>query len=287
MWTSVHGEDRGFDMIWHSAARITDDGYTRGDGHPVGRHALPRRRDPELARGLPAASTPARATTTTPGRPATATSSAVPASGARSRASPACGRARAWRSCPRSSPTRPARSAIREDPESGLEHNDIKGEASLGVKYSVTRGRHRRGHRATRTSARSRPTPTRSTSTRPSCCAIPSGGPSSRRATTSSAPLQLVLHAHGRRPGAGGQGHRALDQHQRRPTCSPATSTRPTSCPPRSAVRRCSPGPLHGERAARPAEPGQQLPARASWSPTGATMTAARAPSSRATSTSA
>jgi len=27
MWTLVHGEDRGFDMVWHSAARITDTGY--------------------------------------------------------------------------------------------------------------------------------------------------------------------------------------------------------------------------------------------------------------------
>ncbi len=27
MWTSVHGEDRGFDLIWNSAAKITDDGY--------------------------------------------------------------------------------------------------------------------------------------------------------------------------------------------------------------------------------------------------------------------
>lgn len=27
MWTLVHGEDRGFDMVWHSAARITDQGY--------------------------------------------------------------------------------------------------------------------------------------------------------------------------------------------------------------------------------------------------------------------
>ena len=27
MWTSVHGEDRGFDMIWHSAAQITENGY--------------------------------------------------------------------------------------------------------------------------------------------------------------------------------------------------------------------------------------------------------------------
>nr|MEE4269811.1 DUF5916 domain-containing protein [Candidatus Krumholzibacteria bacterium] len=28
MWTYVQGEDRGFDMIWHSAAQITDIGYT-------------------------------------------------------------------------------------------------------------------------------------------------------------------------------------------------------------------------------------------------------------------
>ena len=28
MWTSVHGEDRGFDLIWHSAAEINDSGYT-------------------------------------------------------------------------------------------------------------------------------------------------------------------------------------------------------------------------------------------------------------------
>lgn len=27
MWTSVHGEDAGFDMIWHAAARITETGY--------------------------------------------------------------------------------------------------------------------------------------------------------------------------------------------------------------------------------------------------------------------
>ena len=27
MWTNVHGSDRGFDMIWHSAAAITDEGY--------------------------------------------------------------------------------------------------------------------------------------------------------------------------------------------------------------------------------------------------------------------
>ncbi|MBA4379017.1 MAG: hypothetical protein C0395_10280, partial [Gemmatimonas sp.] len=27
MWTSVHGEDSGFDVVWHSAARITDTGY--------------------------------------------------------------------------------------------------------------------------------------------------------------------------------------------------------------------------------------------------------------------
>ncbi len=27
MWTSVHGTDQGFDMIWHSAARVTDEGY--------------------------------------------------------------------------------------------------------------------------------------------------------------------------------------------------------------------------------------------------------------------
>jgi len=27
MYTNVHGEDRGFDMIWHSAAEITEDGY--------------------------------------------------------------------------------------------------------------------------------------------------------------------------------------------------------------------------------------------------------------------
>lgn len=28
MWTSVHGEDPGFDLIWHSAAEINDSGYT-------------------------------------------------------------------------------------------------------------------------------------------------------------------------------------------------------------------------------------------------------------------
>ena len=28
MWTNVHGGDRGFDMIWHSAAKITETGYT-------------------------------------------------------------------------------------------------------------------------------------------------------------------------------------------------------------------------------------------------------------------
>ena len=28
MWTLVHGTDRGFDMIWHSAARVTETGYT-------------------------------------------------------------------------------------------------------------------------------------------------------------------------------------------------------------------------------------------------------------------
>ncbi|MBK6898477.1 MAG: carbohydrate binding family 9 domain-containing protein [bacterium] len=27
MWTSVHGEDSGFDVVWHSAARVTDTGY--------------------------------------------------------------------------------------------------------------------------------------------------------------------------------------------------------------------------------------------------------------------
>jgi hypothetical protein len=27
MWTSVHGEDAGFDLVWRAAARITDDGY--------------------------------------------------------------------------------------------------------------------------------------------------------------------------------------------------------------------------------------------------------------------
>ncbi len=27
-WSNVHGGDRGFDMIWHSSARITDTGYT-------------------------------------------------------------------------------------------------------------------------------------------------------------------------------------------------------------------------------------------------------------------
>lgn len=28
MWTSVHGSDSGFDMVWHSAARVTERGYT-------------------------------------------------------------------------------------------------------------------------------------------------------------------------------------------------------------------------------------------------------------------
>ena len=28
MWTNVHGEDRGFDMVWYSAAEIGPEGYT-------------------------------------------------------------------------------------------------------------------------------------------------------------------------------------------------------------------------------------------------------------------
>ena len=43
MWTLVHGQDRGFDMVWHAAARRTADGYTVEMAIPFASLRFPRR----------------------------------------------------------------------------------------------------------------------------------------------------------------------------------------------------------------------------------------------------
>lgn len=43
MWTNIQGEDQGFDMVWHSAARITDDGYTVEMAIPLAGMRFPER----------------------------------------------------------------------------------------------------------------------------------------------------------------------------------------------------------------------------------------------------
>jgi len=43
MWTNVQGEDRGFDLVWHSAARITDTGYSVEMAIPLAGLRFPNR----------------------------------------------------------------------------------------------------------------------------------------------------------------------------------------------------------------------------------------------------
>jgi len=137
MWTLVHGTDRGFDMIWHSAARVTETGYTVEIAIPFASMRFPVRDEQEwridLRRVHPRESF----------------------------------HQYAWAAHDRNDQCAPCQwgtvdgivgveagkgleilpsvigyqtGEIKDelDPDSGLENGDIKGEASLGVKFKAT-----------------------------------------------------------------------------------------------------------------------------------------------------
>jgi len=137
MWTNVQGEDRGFDMIWHSAASLTDTGYTVEIAIPFASMRFPKGDTQtwrlDLRRNHPRDSY----------------------------------HNYAWAAWDRDDQCGPCQwgslegivgveagkgleilpsfiayqtSEIKdpEDADSGLEHNDVKGQGTLGAKYSVT-----------------------------------------------------------------------------------------------------------------------------------------------------
>lgn len=137
MWTNVQGEDRGFDMIWHSAAKVTESGYTVEMAIPFASMRFPagevQQWRMDLRRVQPRQSV----------------------------------HQSSWAAYDRNEQCRPCQwgtlegitgvaagkgleilpsligyqtGEIRDDldPDSGLENKDIEGRASVGVKYSVT-----------------------------------------------------------------------------------------------------------------------------------------------------
>ncbi len=137
MWTSVHGEDRGFDMIWHSAARIGEDGYVVEMAIPFAGMRFPtaeaqtwrldlvrsRPRESDHQYGWSARDRDNRCGPCQWGR-VTGVRGVTAGKGLEVL----------------TSLTGSQLSTIRDtrDPESGLQDDDVLGSASVGFKYSVT-----------------------------------------------------------------------------------------------------------------------------------------------------
>jgi len=137
MWTLVHGESRGFDMIWHSAAQLTDTGYTVEIAVPFASMRFPvrdvqewrvdfRRIHPRESYHQYAWSAHDRDDQCQPCQWGTVDGIAGVKAGKGLEILPSV---MAFQT-----------SEIKDelDADSGLEHGDIKGEASLGAKYKVT-----------------------------------------------------------------------------------------------------------------------------------------------------
>ena len=137
MWTLVHGEDQGFDMIWHSAARVTAEGYTVEIAVPLASLRFPardvqswrvdfRRVHPRESFHQYAWAAHDRDDQCQPCQWGTVEGIAGVKAGKGLEILPS---AMAFQT-----------SEIRDvlDADSGLEHGDVKAEASLGVKYKAT-----------------------------------------------------------------------------------------------------------------------------------------------------
>ena len=215
MWTSVHGEDIGFDLVWDSAAQIDEDGWTVEMAIPFAGLRFPRRPAADLARG-PGPQPPARQ------RPPLRVV-APP-----DRNEPVLALPVGHRPRHRRHPTGPrhrvaalvhrlpdGRALGRAGRRLGLRQQGHQGRALAGREVlALVRGHDRGdaepglqpdriGRRPDRRQLHDLPALSRATSVLP-------GG---QRPLPHD--VQLVLHPHGERPGGGGQGHRALGQDQR------------------------------------------------------------------------
>ena len=137
MWTNVQGEDRGFDMIWNAAARITEDGYTVEMAVPFASMRFPageeqpwrldfRRVHPRQSAHQYAWAAFDRNDQCQPCQWGTVAGITGVRAG------------RGLEILPSLIGYQTAAIADPLDADSGLENQDIEGRASLGVKYSVT-----------------------------------------------------------------------------------------------------------------------------------------------------
>jgi len=137
MWTLVQGEDRGFDMIWHSAARITDTGYVVEMAIPYAGMRFPaadvqnwridfRREHPRESRHNYGWAAIDRNDQCRPCQLGFAEGISGVSAG------------KGLEFLPSVIAYQTGEIRNDQDAESGLKNEDIKGEASLGAKYSVT-----------------------------------------------------------------------------------------------------------------------------------------------------
>lgn len=137
MWTNVQGEDRGFDLIWHSAARLTDSGYSVEIAVPFASMRFPegesqswrldlRRNQPRDSYHNYAWAAWDRDDQCGPCQWGTVEGIVGIRAGRGLEILPSF---IAYQTSEISDP---------EDAGSGLEHEDVKGQGTLGAKYSVT-----------------------------------------------------------------------------------------------------------------------------------------------------